>query len=364
MKNMFLENKDINTGRQPEFDYLKGLFVPMIILIHAFQLLGGTTEPLYEVFYPICTMTGSTIFLFVMGMGSTYSRSSEKQMILSGVKLIAWQIVWNVFALALPFLMGQGIRAFFGLSMEMWPMAVQQVMVLLQYINIFFIAGVIYLFLAFFKKIRLPAWGYLVIAAVVMVATPWLYMVDWKTGIPAVDYTLTLFFGGRDSVSLVFLPHFVYSVFGVWFGRILRRTADKKRLYLTFLPGALVIGIAYLVYSIVISDTLTDFCNFVSYEYTFPGIFRMLTNLSWVLVTAGALWSVHGWIKKYRLLDNLLLHFNKKTSAYYGIHPFLYALAGSIAITTPFGWLPCFVIAVADTIFCWLVMRLWEKIKN
>ena len=32
---------DINTGRQVELDYMKGLFVPMILFIHAFQMLGG-----------------------------------------------------------------------------------------------------------------------------------------------------------------------------------------------------------------------------------------------------------------------------------------------------------------------------------
>ena len=66
---MFLGKEEVNIGRQVEFDYLKGLFVPMIILIHAFQLMGGTAEPFYEVFYPVCTLTGSTIFLFVMGLG-------------------------------------------------------------------------------------------------------------------------------------------------------------------------------------------------------------------------------------------------------------------------------------------------------
>lgn len=29
---------EINIGRQIEFDYMKGLFVPMILLVHAFQL--------------------------------------------------------------------------------------------------------------------------------------------------------------------------------------------------------------------------------------------------------------------------------------------------------------------------------------
>lgn len=359
---MFLIKQEINTGRQREFDYLKGFFVPMIIVIHAFQLMGGTAEPLYEVFYPICTLTGSTIFLFVMGLGSTYSKRSEKQMVISGLKLILWQMAWNAFALAAPFMLGQGIRAACGLSMEMWPMALVQTDVLLQYINIFFIAGVCYLLLALFKKLRLPTWGYLAIAVIFFIATPYLYVTDFTTGIPTLDYVITMFCGGRDSVSLVFLPHFVYTMFGVWFGRILRRATSKKKLYLCILPGALIIGGAYVVYAVLTNNTLTDFCNFMSYEYTFPGMFRMAANLSWTLLSAALLYAIGGCINKIRLLDKLLLHFNRRTSAYYAIHPFLFSLVASVMVMAPMDWIPCVVIAVVNTFVVWLVIRLWDRI--
>ncbi len=359
---MFLTKQEINTGRQREFDYLKGLFVPMIILIHAFQLMGGTNELFYEMFYPVCTLTGSTIFLFVMGLGSTYSRRTEKQMVVSGLKLIAWQIAWNVFALALPFLLGQGIRALFGLSMAMWPVAVEQMIILLQYINIFFIAGVSYLLLALFKKLRLPTWGYLVIAAVLLVATPFLYITDFTTGIPVIDYVLTMFCGGRDSVSLIFWPQFVYMLFGVCFGRLLHHTSSKKKLYACILPVALLVGVAYVMYVVLKSESFSDICYIMSYEYTFPGIFRMLANLSWTLIAAAILYAVRRLIKKIKILDRILLHFNRKTTAYYAIHPFLFSLVASIMVMAPMDWIPCVVIAVVNTFVVWLVIRLWDKI--
>lgn len=361
---MILKKNDINTGRQVEFDYLKGLFVPMIIIVHAFQMLGGTAEPLYEVFYPICTMTGSAIFLFVMGLGSVYSRRSEKQMVIAGLRLILWQIAWNLFALALPLLLGQGIRAMLGCSMELWPVVVEQTKVFAQYINIFFIAGAAYLLLALFRKLKLPGWGYLALAVAVMAATPFLYMTDWSTDIPAADYLLALFLGGRDHVSLVFLPHLAYTLFGVWFGQILRRTADKKGLYLRVVPGALVIGAAYIVYAILTSSSLTDFCTFMSEEYVFPGIFRMLANLSFTLAAAAALYALSARIGRISLLNRILLHFNRKTTAYYAIHPFLYALTGSIAAMAPFGWLPCIALAVVNTVLCRLVIRLRGRMRG
>ena len=357
---MFLSQQEVNTGRQREFDYLKGLFVPMIVLIHAFQLMGGTAEPFYEAFYPVCTLTGSTIFLFVMGLGSTYSRRSEKQMAVTGIKLIGWQIIWNVFALALPFLLGQGVRALFGLSMEMWPVAVAQTGILLQYVNIFFIAGVCYLLLALLKKLRLPTWGYLALAVLFFVATPFLYMIS--TGIPALDYFLSAFCGGRDSVSLIFLPHFVYTLFGVWFGKVLRRVSAKKTFYLCILPGAAAVGVSYVIYALFTGSSLTDFCNFMSYEYTFPGMFRMAANLSFTLLAATALYALGGKIAKIRFLDKLLLHFNRRTSAYYAIHPFLFSLIASVMAMAPMGALPCIVTAVINIFLCSLIIRLWDKL--
>ena len=66
---------DINTGRQVELDYMKGLFVPMILFIHAFQMLGGpnTIVAPYEIIYIIATMTGAAIFMFVLGVGTAFS---------------------------------------------------------------------------------------------------------------------------------------------------------------------------------------------------------------------------------------------------------------------------------------------------
>jgi len=359
---MFLEKQEVNTGRQWEFDYLKGLFVPMILLIHAFQMLGGVEEPFYQVLYTVCTMTGSTIFLFVMGLGSTYSRRNEKQMAISGLKLILWQVLWNVFALGLPFLLGQGIRAILGLSMEVWPIALMQTGVLLQYINIFFIAGICYLLLALLRKLRLCTHGYLVLALVFMIASPYLYMMGKTTGIPALDYILTMFVGGRDSVSLCCLPHVAYVLFGVWFGKILRRVSNKSGLYLRILPGALVLGVGYMVYALLKSDSLASLCTFVSDQYVFPGTFRMLANLSWVLLTAALFYALQNKIKAAKWLDGVLLHFNRKTTPYYAVHPFLYSLGCSAAAMVPYGWVACLVMAVVDTGLCYLIIRWWDAI--
>ena len=147
--------------------------------------------------------------------------------------------------------------------MESWAAAVSQTAVLLQYVNIFFIAGVCYLLLALLRKLRLPSWGYLLLAVLLFLVTPFLYMTEKSTGLPALDYILTIFLGGRAGVSLCFLPHLSYTLFGVWFGRILRRVSNKKTFYLCILPGAAVIAVGYLLYAILSHDTLGSLYNFI-----------------------------------------------------------------------------------------------------
>lgn len=360
---MILSKQDINNGRQKEFDYLKGLFVPMIILIHAFQLMGATNERFYEFFYPICTLTGSTIFLFVMGLGSTYSKRTDKQMVISGLKLIVCQIAWNVFALAIPFLLGQAVRAVFGLSMDTWPVVLGQSVILLQYINIFFIAGVSYLLLALFKRIHIPTGGYLAVAMVFLMVTPFLYMTDFTTGLPIVDYIFMMFCGGRESVSLIFWPHFVYTLFGVWFGRILKRVVNKHVFYMRIVLVGFVIGIAYVVYVVMISETITEFCNYMSYTYIFPGTVKMCVNLAWTLIAAAVFYWLIPWIKKIKWLDRILQHFNNKTTAYYAIHPFLFSFVTSLVALKPLGWMVCVIVAVVNIIFSWFIIWIWEKIR-
>lgn len=68
--------EEINTGRQREFDYLKGIFMLFIYLIHAFQATFSVEDSLTRGIYMFATMSGAAIFIFVMGIGTVYSRSA------------------------------------------------------------------------------------------------------------------------------------------------------------------------------------------------------------------------------------------------------------------------------------------------
>lgn len=81
--------EEVNTGRQKEFDLLKGLCMVLIFLIHAFQATMTDMGQAVLCIWIFATMSGAAIFIFVMGFGVTYGgRSGSKELAAGGVRLV------------------------------------------------------------------------------------------------------------------------------------------------------------------------------------------------------------------------------------------------------------------------------------
>lgn len=358
-----LAKTEINTGRQIEFDYMKGLFTPMILLIHSFQILVGTGEHVgaYKVLYIIATMTGSAIFMFVLGLGSTYSRRTNGQLAKDGAKLLLWQILWNALAMGTPLVLAQGLRSLLGLETA-WKTTRELMPVMLQYINVFFIAGMCYFLLALLRQIKTPTWVYFALALAFIFANPRLYMYDRRTGITALDYVLTMFVGDRAAISLCCAAHFPYALLGVGFGRVLRRTQSKARLYkIVAIPSVLLV-IAYFVRAFVITDGLDTLFIYSSNGYVYPDALRALANCSSVLLMAGTLYALSGKILKVKPLHNALVHFNKMTTPYYAVHPFFYQLISSFTLYAPFSAMACVGMTFVVWALSFVTLWIWKRI--
>ncbi len=150
------ERADVNTGRQKELDDAKGILLIAILLIHSFQVLGNSTaraSAFYKIVFGVFMITGACLYLFTMGFGMAYSKkNSISDLRKNGVKLIINQFTTNiasVFALLLPL----GIRKVFGaLPDTLVQTAFEYAHLWLFFINIFFMAGVIYLVMALLKN--------------------------------------------------------------------------------------------------------------------------------------------------------------------------------------------------------------------
>ena len=360
-----LANTEINTGRQVEFDYMKGLFTPMILLIHAFQMLGGAAAqaPAYKIIYIIATMTGSAIFMFVLGLGSTYSRRTNAQLARNGVKLMLYELMWNVLALGLPMVIAQGLRSIFGMETA-WAATWERMPMMIQYINVFFIAGICYLLLALLRQIKTPTWAYFALALVFILANPYLYMNGKTTGIAALDYILTMFAGGRAEISLCCLTHIPYALLGVGFGRVLRRTEDKARLYKTIAVPAAIIVIVYFIHAFRINDGLDALFSYSGRGYVYPETLRALANCASVLLMAGALYALRNHIAALKPLHTALQHFNRQTTPYYAVHPFFYGLFSALALYTSYSAPACAGMMPVVWALCFASIWAWDRLRH
>ena len=362
---MMFAKTDINTGRQVELDYMKGLFVPMILLIHAFQMLSvpDLLVPAYRIVYIIATMTGAAIFMFVLGVGSVYSKKSDKELAIYGVKLIIMELIWNVVTLAFPMILGQLIRMIFGFTPD-WEETWMRVPVMVGYINVFFIAGMCYFAIVILRKLKMPAMGYIAIAVVLFIVNPFLYMNGKTTGNEIADYILTTFAGGRDAVSLTFIALLPHALLGVGFGKLLRRAKNKGKLYGVLAIPLLLIVIAYFVYAITTHSDLTSLYTYSDNGYNYPGILRGLANASSVILLAGLLYSVRNLIGKCKSLHMVIMQFCRNNTPYYAIHPLYYCCITATAAYAPFSASFCTVIAVVVGVLCYCTILLWNRIKK
>ncbi len=356
---------EVNTGRQIEFDYLKGWFIPLILLIHSFQLMGGRAAETsaYKVVYIVATMTGSAIFLFILGLGSTYSKRSVRQLAGYGVRLILLEFVWNAFALVAPLLLGMGLRQIVGTETN-WDAVLERIPMYLQYINIFFIAGVCYLLIALLRCLKMPTWGYFLLALVFMIVNPFLYMNGKSTGYELLDYVLTTFAGGRSGVSLCTLAHIPYALLGVGFGKVLRLTENKGRLYASLALPLGGIVIIYLIYSFSVNSGLDEWYAYARNGYVYPGTLKALANCACVLLAAAAMYAVRNQIVKLRPLHNALLHFSKWNTPYYAVHPFYYSLLSALVLLAPLSASVCWLLTPVNWLLCYVTICVYNRIIN
>ncbi|MCQ4635730.1 heparan-alpha-glucosaminide N-acetyltransferase domain-containing protein [Anaerovorax odorimutans] len=320
--NQFFKNKEINTGRQEEFDCLKALFLCAIFFIHAFQLCGvgnGKESALYEIVYIVSVTSGAPIYIFIMGMGTSYSRKTTKQTAGAGVRWIILQYLNNLGYIA-GILLALGIMSIAGNAAV--DAGLEMAKMFLPYINIFFLAGALYLILALMRACKAPIWLYPVLAVATSAASPFLVM--QKTGVTALDTILSPLLGGESYTSFCVLPYIVFAFMGVFFGEIIKRVSGKKKFYLRLMPVAVLIAAAYIVYTAFQCEGLKETYNFMGQGYIYPDLFRALTNLSVILILAAIFYFLRNAIQERRHLSGEIKYLSKHISKYYAVHPCIY----------------------------------------
>lgn len=361
MRTIFSQ-EEINTGRQREFDYLKGIFMLFIYLIHAFQATLSVEDTITRGLYMFATMSGAAIFIFVMGIGTVYSKNAAPvEFVKSGIRMVVYQYLNNlayVAALFLPYPFVRGKLSETG--MENFRFLVEMY---IQYTNIFFITGIIYLVLALLKKLNMKTVGYVLIGTAVSIAAPFLY--GRPVNVPVLGYVIKLLIGEADFVSFTPLYFLSYALYGAAFGKVLRHVKDKAGFYrILAIPAvAVVIGWWVLLFGKYGSD-LSEMRTVLGDAYTQPDFWHVAASMAHILVFAMIVF----FIERIRGRDGepcgpknpvarQLLYYSRHISKYYALHVTVYFIALGINGYESFRSYQCWLLALLSVIVTELMVR-------
>lgn len=203
----------------------------------------------------------------------------------------------------------------------------------IQYTNIFFITGIIYLVLALLKKLNMKIAGYAIIGAVFSIAAPFLY--GTPVDVPVIGYIVKLLIGEADFVSFTPLYFLSYALFGIVFGKILRHVKDKVRFYKMLAVPSIVIAIVWwaLVFTKYGLDLPEMFAVF-SVSYTHPNLWHVLASLAHIFIFAIIFFVLEEARRKdgrpcepKNPIARQLLYYSRHISKYYALHVTVYFVA-------------------------------------
>ncbi len=361
------DKKEVNTGRQREFDYLKGIFMLLIFMIHSFQTTFSPEDNILKTIYIFNSMSGAAIFIFIMGFGSVYSRNSTPAGFLkSSIRLVIYQYLNNlayVAALLLPYPIVSA-----SLSKESSDMLSILIKIYLQYTNIFFISGIIYLVLALLKKLNAHTLVYVFIGAAVSLAAPFVY--GLPVDVPVLGYIVKLLIGEADFVSFTPLYFLPYALFGAAFAKMFRHVRSKRRFYLEVIPVCITIAIIWWVMVFVQHGTDINVLRpAMGKGYICPDLWHVTASISHIMILAAIIFLI---CEKTGVKDRIpknplsrqLLYYNTHISKYYALHVLTYNAAFGLHGYLSFEAWQCWVLVPVCMLTTEAMVRGYNKVYD
>jgi uncharacterized membrane protein len=240
----------VNTGRQYELDWTRGLAVLFMVLVHVKIELSGL--PLSNTYSKIVEFFGSPTaapaFMILLGTGIVYSKNSAPQKLaMRGLKLIALNYGLNLIAFGIPLL----IRFFQTKDNTILNESIAHIFG----IDILAFAGITFLFFALMKKIKLR---FINIVLVTLVLSCLNYLLTVSTDNVILGFTAGIFVRVCEYSYFPFFAWIGYPVMGYAFANLLARCADKngfyKYLFAVSILSVAAISLGSLKYSFDIWD--------------------------------------------------------------------------------------------------------------
>ena len=216
--------EEVNRKRVPEIDIARALAVIFMVICHVYIELNVREDILA---WPIDGILGgpfaAPVFMFLMGIGMAYSRHSDaKSTLIRGLKLLAISYILNFFRLTLPSLIAYGISGDYSFIAD-WPDKLMR-------IDILQFAGMAFLVVGLFKKLKLDWWWLLLFSVALLVVGP--FLKDKATGIHWLDLFLGLFYKTYHYAYFPLFHWLILPVVGLKIGELYLHLENKVRFYI------------------------------------------------------------------------------------------------------------------------------------
>ncbi len=238
-----------NTVRQKELDI--GKAVPILCLAFVHCIIECCTEA--QLYFGIPLLFDSVLggpmsapmFLFCMGATVHYSKvSSPQTMVKRGLHILLVGFVLNLCRFFIPFIIGWLITG-----------NAEKYLVPLPYFvfgnDVLQFAGLFFLCLALFTKLKTPKWLMFLIALALSVAGSFLRTTDMGNDVLNVIFGWFIGTVNEENLIVSDFPLFnwlLIPVCGYIFGSVLQRVKDKRRFYLSFSPALLLLAVIVLAF--------------------------------------------------------------------------------------------------------------------
>ena len=349
----YFSNERINTGRQPELDLLKALCVIGMIMVHVFLDLGKDIMPSVMDDY-MTEFFGAATFMICMGIGMCYMRKqTPASYLMRGFGLLTIGQFLNILRNSLPNLIAYWItgKQFF----------IANSLLILQS-DILTFAGLSFLLMALFKKLRLKNGTILGISVLMSLAALIASHTVPEPSSYLVSQFLAFFIITKAEAYFPLLCYFIFVAFGYFIGGYYPRIKDKdalsNRIMLVCFPIA---AIYYVLRFTLEMPYLPELGSDLQYNMK-PTPDAIAT----CLFTLGFLALLYKFVKLIGgKLPRLVMHFSANINSYYCISYLFILPVQTILIATTGKLFPGKILPILYGLFviaaCYVIIELNEK---
>jgi uncharacterized membrane protein len=210
------------------FDLARGLAVLFMIGVHVLWHWGAPdtwTSPIGQVISFLGGPTAAPVFMFLMGASLAFSsRTSFRSLAVRGLWLLWLGYLLNFLRGVIPAYLG--LTAGIVTPEQIAPFTLPW---LATTVDVHHMAGLSLIALAALRSATRPGWPWVVLAAGVVLAGPFLRGLEFGT--PLLDGPLTPVLGGAPNVYYAVVPWIAYPLVGAVFGSLVARAPDRARVF-------------------------------------------------------------------------------------------------------------------------------------